>query len=275
MKAIYEPRGAAGEYAPLAVNLYSGCSHGCTYCYAPGCLRMSAERFGKPQPRVGIIEALDRDSKRLAGGGGGPVLLCFTCDPYQELEREHRLTRRALEILLGDGWVVRILTKNPEMALELDGHLIWAYPAGVEFGTTILFTDEAKRQVWEPGAPTIASRIRALARARDMELHTWVSLEPVIDPEEALKVIDRFDHLVDVWKVGRWNHDRRANSIDWPGFTRRALDLLLQQGACYYIKDELWRSAGSAVDGYEKTNIGYPQITQISQIKSGGDHART
>jgi len=262
MKAIYEPRGAAREYAPLAVNLYSGCSHGCTYCYAPGCLRMSPEGFGKPRPREGILEALDRDSKRLAGSPG-PVLLCFTCDPYQELEREHRLARRALEILLGDGWVVRLLTKNPEMALDLDRDLIWSdintglfsCVAGVEFGTTILFTDEAKREQWEPGAPSIASRIRALIRAREMGLHTWVSLEPVIDPEEALKVVVDLAEFVDVWKVGRWNHDRRANEIDWPGFTRRALDLLIQQGARYYIKDELWRSAGDAVDGYEKSNL--------------------
>jgi DNA repair photolyase len=32
---IYEPKGKAGEYAPLALNLYAGCSHGCTYCFAP------------------------------------------------------------------------------------------------------------------------------------------------------------------------------------------------------------------------------------------------
>lgn len=30
---IYQPRGAAGEYAKWAVNLYNGCSNGCTYCY--------------------------------------------------------------------------------------------------------------------------------------------------------------------------------------------------------------------------------------------------
>ena len=36
MNAIYEPKGRAGEYAQLAVNLWRGCPHGCTYpCYAP------------------------------------------------------------------------------------------------------------------------------------------------------------------------------------------------------------------------------------------------
>ena len=36
MNAIYEPKGAAREYAELACNLYTGCNHGCLYCYAPG-----------------------------------------------------------------------------------------------------------------------------------------------------------------------------------------------------------------------------------------------
>lgn len=30
---IYQPQGAAGEYAKWAINLYHGCSNGCTYCY--------------------------------------------------------------------------------------------------------------------------------------------------------------------------------------------------------------------------------------------------
>ena len=35
MPIIYEPRGKAAEYSPLAANLYAGCGHGWLYCYAP------------------------------------------------------------------------------------------------------------------------------------------------------------------------------------------------------------------------------------------------
>ena len=31
MKPIYEPKGRAGEYCGLAINIYNGCNHGCTY----------------------------------------------------------------------------------------------------------------------------------------------------------------------------------------------------------------------------------------------------
>jgi DNA repair photolyase len=36
MQTIYEPKGKAREYAPLALNLYESCPHGCKYCYKEG-----------------------------------------------------------------------------------------------------------------------------------------------------------------------------------------------------------------------------------------------
>ena len=32
-KAIYKPKGKAGEYARFACNFYVGCSNDCSYCY--------------------------------------------------------------------------------------------------------------------------------------------------------------------------------------------------------------------------------------------------
>ena len=33
MSLIYEPKGKAREYSPLALNVYSGgCDHACRYC---------------------------------------------------------------------------------------------------------------------------------------------------------------------------------------------------------------------------------------------------
>ncbi|MHC4715093.1 MAG: radical SAM protein [Planctomycetota bacterium] len=244
MRIIYEPRGKAREYAPLAANLYSGCSHGCKYCYVPGCLRCSREDFAAVSVRRNVLGLLERDARQL-NGDTREILLCFTCDPYQEAERTERVSRRALEMLLENRLRVRLLTKNPALALELDPDLMKA--GEVEFGTTLIFADDGKRAEWEPFAPTVQSRIAALRTARDMGLKTWVSLEPVIDPDEALALIGLMHDFVDVWKVGRWNHDARANAIDWPVFTKKCLTLFQDVGARYYIKDGLWKSAGADV----------------------------
>ena len=53
LDVVYVPKGAALEYAPLAVNLYTGCSHGCKYCFAPACLHVTREEFSVPVARKG------------------------------------------------------------------------------------------------------------------------------------------------------------------------------------------------------------------------------
>ena len=68
MPIIYEPRGKAWEYSDLAVNLYTGCSHACRYCYCPAILRKTIDAWAfDPQPRKGILRDLERDAKKLRG----------------------------------------------------------------------------------------------------------------------------------------------------------------------------------------------------------------
>ena len=72
---IYEPRGKAREYAPLAVNLYNGCGHSCEYCYAPSFIHTTRNKFGKPEPRKDIIDKINYDAGRLKlEHQKGPVL---------------------------------------------------------------------------------------------------------------------------------------------------------------------------------------------------------
>lgn len=60
---IYQPQGAAGEYAKWAINLYHGCSNGCTYCYnRRGVL---SHVFGdKPELAELIVKARDKNLNR-------------------------------------------------------------------------------------------------------------------------------------------------------------------------------------------------------------------
>jgi len=62
---------------------------------------MKLDDFSKPVPRAGIIAKLVQDAKALqATGNQKPILLCFTCDPYMQIEGRCGSTRQALEILL-------------------------------------------------------------------------------------------------------------------------------------------------------------------------------
>ena len=99
MNVIYEPKGRAREYSPLACNLYRGCTHGCTYCYAPACMRTTSTKWHvSASPRPNVLKLLEKDAHSLRDDNR-EILFCFLSDPYQPLERTERLTRRALEIV--------------------------------------------------------------------------------------------------------------------------------------------------------------------------------
>lgn len=252
MSLIYEPRGRAREYAPLALNIYKGCGHGCAYCFAPGATHKTREEFGRPVERSDTFLAdlnIEATKREVAGLGGGNVLLCFTCDPYQPLDDELRLTRATIDILHRRGYTVTVLTKGGTRALrDID-----LFGPGDAFATTLTFTDAKKSLEWEPGAALPYQRIQAINEFHAAGIFTWVSLEPVIDPIASLDLIGMSHRCTDAYKVGTWNHDQRANAIDWREFAHDVSVLLNLAGyerqfdpdtlgkGQYYIKADLAR----------------------------------
>ena len=68
MCIIYEPRGKAREYCPLAANLYLSCPHGCTYCFGPAVLKKKKQVFHGPvQPKRNALDRLEKDAFKLKG----------------------------------------------------------------------------------------------------------------------------------------------------------------------------------------------------------------
>ena len=240
MSVIYEPKGKALEYAPLACNLYRGCSHRCTYCYAPAVLKLSRDAFANAAPRVGILKEIEKAARGIDPADERRILLSFTSDCYQPREAEEKLTRETIRLFGEAGAKLAVLTKNPELALR-DLDLIKRYD--VHVGSTILFTNDASRAEFEPGAAPIASRMAAMRKFHAEGVSTWVSIEPVIIPAEALGVVAELGDAIDLWKIGRWNYDARAKEIDWPGFLDAMLVMLKTVRGSYYIKHDLWALA--------------------------------
>ena len=244
MNVIYEPKGRAREYAPLACNLYLGCTHGCKYCYAPSCMHKKPEEWHETA-RVrsdDVLRLFERDCARLArerpDDESRRVLFCFLSDPYQPLEGELHLTRRAIEAAARRGIKVDILTKGDESLIVQDLPLM--LECGTHLGVTLSFSEDSSRREWEPMAASVRSRMNILRKAHEMGIYTWVSMEPVIIPQEALEVIRQLHDCVDFWKVGKLNHNKDVESrVDWPKFRQEVESLLDGFGAKYYIKEDL------------------------------------
>jgi DNA repair photolyase len=237
MGVIYEPRGRAREYSPLAVNIYRGCGHGCLYCYAPAATFTSRREFVKAKPRKKILEKIRKEAPMYKDKE--PILLCFTCDPYQPLDSELRLTRQAIEVLLGAGCAVNVLTKGGTRACR-DFDLLKKDSRNM-FGTTLTFLSGVASSRWEPNAAMPRDRILALKKAHDAGIRTWVSLEPVFGVDLALRIIDETYEFVDVYKIGKLNYNKRASLIDWRLLKVRAVDKLQTLGKEYYLKSDIAR----------------------------------
>ena len=244
MNVIYEPKGRAREYAPLACNLYMGCTHGCKYCYAPACMHKKPEEWHQAARARGenVLALFGRNCARLAKERADDetrrVLFCFLSDPYQPLESELHLTRRGISVAARHGIKVDILTKGDGALIEQDLPLM--LESQTHLGITLSFINDASRREWEPMASTVPSRLSILRKAHDMGIYTWVSMEPVIIPDEALEVIRLAHSYVDFWKVGKLNHNKEVErSIDWPKFRDNATALLDLFGSRYYIKEDL------------------------------------
>lgn len=238
-RAIYPTKGRALEYDPWACNLYRGCGHGCVYCYAPAVLHCPREAFhAEITPRTGILDALERQApKHAKEHPGEPVLLCFTSDPYGPCPVGTQTTRTAIDILTYFKIPVHVLTKGGTKA-ERDFDLL-SRVRGSAYAATITNMDAMESRSWEPNAADPADRLAAMIAAKARGLQTWLSLEPVVNPAQALAVIRKCAPHADEIRVGRLNYHPRAKEIDWPRFRSDATTLLQSLGCRHYIKEDL------------------------------------
>ena len=101
-----------------------------------------------------------------------------------------------------------------------------------------MFADQKDADHWEPKAASVEDRIRAIQEAHNRGIKTWVSMEPVIDPGQALQIICDLHPIVGHWKVGKINY-HKTNLIDWITFREEVQELLDCLGADYYLKKSL------------------------------------
>lgn len=233
---IYAPAGQAGEYAPLAANPYRGCGHGCAYCYVPSVIKMPRSEFDKgATERTDFLAALTKDAKKYqAAGRRDQVMLSFTTDPYHP--GDTALTRATLQVLRDHGMGFCTLTKGGTRALR-DIDLF--RPDRDAFASTLTSLDADFSAKWERGAATPDDRVKALWKFHKAGIFTWVSLEPTLNVESSLRIVEETYNFVDLFKIGRVNYLPMTKTTDWQTYTLRMVELCQRLGVKHYIKRDL------------------------------------
>jgi len=153
------------------LNTYLGrCAHQCIYCYA-----VKFPSFvGPALPRLKLLENIEKMAEntklRL------PVMTCDATDPYQPLEKEHKITRKCAEILARHHFPLLVVTKSDLVTRDMD--VFKCTPTVVAMTITTLRDDVAS--FIEPYAPSPDKRVGTLQKITGQEIATVARIDPVI-----------------------------------------------------------------------------------------------
>ncbi|MDD1619999.1 MAG: PA0069 family radical SAM protein [Methylococcaceae bacterium] len=167
-----------------SINPYRGCEHGCIYCFArpthaylgySAGLDFESRILIKPDAARLLREELGKRNYRCA-----PLALGTNTDPYQPLERRHRLMRQILEVLAETRHPVSIVTKSALIERDLDLLAPMAEQGLVWVGMSITTLDGTLARTLEPRAAAPQRRLETLSRLREAGVPTGVMMAPLI-----------------------------------------------------------------------------------------------
>jgi len=165
------------EVYPYVINPYIGCQHNCSYCYARFMKRFTGHKEAWGQFVDVKINAPDLLSKELTRKKRDRVWISGVCDPYQPLEEQYQLTRQCLALLAEADWPVSVQTRSPLVTRDID---ILKMGSEFEVGMTVTTADDHIRNLFEPLAPAIQDRIKALGELHRAGIRTYVMIAPML-----------------------------------------------------------------------------------------------
>ena len=167
-----------------SINPYRGCEHGCVYCFArpthaymglsPG-LDFETEIFVKD----GAAQLLERE---LSAPGYVPKMLAIgsNTDPYQPVEKRHRIMRSLLEVLSRANHPVGIVTKSALIARDIDLLAPMAKKGLAKVAISVTTLDGGLARIMEPRAASPQRRLDTIAQLADAGIPVAVLTAPII-----------------------------------------------------------------------------------------------
>ncbi len=171
---------------PYVVNPYTGCQHNCSYCYARFMKRFTGHTEPWGQFVDVKVDAPDLLRREITRKKPDRVWVSGVCDPYQPLEAKYKLTRQCLEILAQNNWPVTIQTRSPLVLRDVE---ILKSGSDFEVGFSITTADDSIRRLFEPNAPPIRERVRAIDELHQAGIRIFVMIAPMLPGAEALAEI--------------------------------------------------------------------------------------
>ncbi|MBC7426420.1 MAG: PA0069 family radical SAM protein [Bacteroidia bacterium] len=168
----------------LSLNPYQGCEHGCVYCYARNThqywgfsagLDFERNIIAKPDAPAILEKTFMKKSWVPA-----PVFISGNTDCYQPVERDLKITRKLLEVMVKFRHPVSLITKNSLILRDLDLLKDLASDNLIHVMLSINSLNEDLRQKMEPRTVTGKGRLKVVETLAKNGIPVGVMIGPVI-----------------------------------------------------------------------------------------------
>lgn len=167
-----------------SINPYQGCEHGCVYCFArpthayhdlsPG-LDFETRILAKPDAAALLRKELSHPRYQPE-----PITIGANTDPYQPAERNWRITRSLLEVLLDCRHPATLITKNALILRDADLLEALAAQQLVRVMMSVTSLDPDLTRTLEPRASAPHRRLQAIEQLSRRGIPVGVLVAPVI-----------------------------------------------------------------------------------------------
>ena len=238
--------------ADYNMNIYRGCSHGCIYCDSRSvCYRI--HDFSTIKIKENALQIIRDELRRKVKTG--VVHTGSMSDPYNPLEREHKLTRNSLELLNAYGFGAAVTTKSPLITRDIDVLTDIKSQAPVIVNITVTAFDDGLCGKIEPNVPAASERMKAVSALSAAGIFCGIMLNPVLpyvtdDAENILNILKtakesgaQFVHTFMSMSLREGSRDYYYGSLQslFPGITDKYVKKYGNRYICYppHVK-KLW-----------------------------------
>ncbi len=193
------------EWASSNVNLYSGCSNNCKYCYA----KKMAIRFGRKTDENWSemelnIDAVTKGYRKRNGRIMFPTSHDITTESLY-------YCIIVLRKLLDAGNTVLVTTKPNLWCVYSILNQLEKYKTQIQFRFTITSISNYHLRFWEPKAPNFEERLQSLKIAYRMGFKTSISIEPFLDEDPNALILELYPFVSETIWIGKMNYIKAKN----------------------------------------------------------------
>ncbi|MCF7874330.1 MAG: DUF1848 family protein [Candidatus Omnitrophica bacterium] len=155
-----------------SLSAYTGCAHGCIYCYASSYI----PKFYQPRPKKDFIKRLRKDAPKIPPGS--TIAISNSSDPYQPLEEELKLTHQLLNVLKAYDLKINLITKSNLILKDLN---LLKKIKKILITVSLTSLDDSLSKKLEPNCPPTSKRLEAIKKISE-SMPVAIRYDPLIYP---------------------------------------------------------------------------------------------